>query len=499
MQNTLNPSHQSRRNALACLLGGVSVLGYAPFYLYPVAILALAGLFRLWHTTDSPRAAVWTGFWFGLGLFGTGVSWIYVSLHDFGGMPMLAAAFATLAFCAFLALFPALTGWLAARFGKPLQLLAMPLCWVLVEWVRGWIFTGFPWLALGYSQVPYSPLAGIAPLFGIYGVSLAAAACAALIAASLTRRITGKALLLGLTIFWLAGSALKHIEWSTPEGMPTRFSLLQGNIAQDMKWREEAFRHTLDTYLALAGNSAAQLIVLPEMALPTLPQHVPETFFAALARRAEKNGGDILVGYPEREVVNGETRYYNTMASLGRSPQQIYRKTHLVPFGEFIPFKPLLGWIYRDFLHIPLADLAPGPDDQKPLRIAGQKVAVNICYEDVFGEEIIRQLPEATLLVNVSNDAWYGNSLAAHQHLQMSQARALETARMALRSTNTGATAVIDRDGRVLKQAPHFTLASLDGEVQGYSGATPYVRWGNIPVIALIFLALGVLWGRKKK
>lgn len=495
----MKPSLQSRRNAFASLLGGISVLGYAPFYLYPVTILALAGLFRLWHSATTPRAAALTGFWFGLGMFGAGISWIYVSLHDFGGMPLFAAALATLAFCAFFALFPALAGWLAARFGSFSVLGTMPLSWALVEWIRGWAFTGFPWLVMGYSQVPYSPLAGIAPLLGIYGVSLAGATCAAVIAAYSCKLVSRKSLLLTLAAFWLAGSALKHIEWSTPTGTTTSFSLLQGNIAQDMKWRGEEFRHTLETYLTMTRSSTAQLIVLPEMALPVLPENVPGDFFSALAGQARKNGGDILVGYPERKVIAGENLYYNTMTSLGTAQPQSYRKTHLVPFGEFIPFKPMLGWIYRDFLHIPLSDLAPGSIDQRPLHVAGQKVAVNICYEDVFGEEIIRQLPEATLLVNVSNDAWYGDSLAAHQHLQMSQARSLETARMALRSTNTGATAVIDREGRVLKEVPHFTQTPLDGEVQGYSGATPYVRWGNIPVIALIFLLIGVLWGRKKK
>jgi apolipoprotein N-acyltransferase len=498
LQNTLNRS-PSIRNGLALLLGGVSVFGFAPFYLYPLPIVALAGLFHLWRGVDTPRAAAWLGFWFGLGLFGGGVSWIYVSLHDFGGMPWLSAMLATLAFCAFLALFPALAGSLSARFSASPRLIAIPALWVLIEWVRGWIFTGFPWLAMGYSQVPYSPLAGIAPVFGIFGVSLATTACAAIIAAYVGNQITRRSLLLALAGFWLTGAALKHIEWSEPAGAPTSFSLLQGNIPQDLKWHEAEFRHTLQTYLMLTQKSRAQLIVLPEMALPVLPEDLPENYLATLAQHARNNGGDVLVGYPERAVVAGEFRYYNTMASLGVSPPQAYRKTHLVPFGEFIPFKPLIGWIYRDFLHIPLADLAPGPAIQHPLQIGGQKVAVNICYEDVFGEEIIRQLPEATLLVNVSNDAWYGHSLASHQHLQMSQARALETARMALRSTNTGATAVIDRDGRVVAQAPHFALGSLDGIAQGFSGSTPYVRWGNWPAICAILLVIGLLWGRKKK
>jgi apolipoprotein N-acyltransferase len=181
------------------------------------------------------------------------------------------------------------------------------------------------------------------------------------------------------------------------------------------------------------------------------------------------------------------------MVSAGASPVQRYRKEHLVPFGEFIPFKAALGWIYRDWLHIPLADLARGGKQQQPLALAGQQVAVNICYEDAFGEEIIRQLPQATLLVNTSNDAWYGRSLAAHQHLQMSQARALETGRMMLRATNTGATAIIDAQGKLLDEAQHFTTTALTGTAQGYSGTTPYVRFGNWPAISLIFLLFALL------
>ena len=187
------------------------------------------------------------------------------------------------------------------------------------------------------------------------------------------------------------------------------------------------------------------------------------------------------------------------MASFDAGKPQIYRKDHLVPFGEFIPLKRMLGWIYNDLLHIPLSDLTSGGAHQRPLDLAGQKIAVNICYEDVFGEEIIRQLPEATLLVNASNDAWYGDSLAAHQHLQMSQVRALETGRMMLRATNTGATAIINPHGEVIAEAPQFSATALTGKAQGYVGTTPYVRLGNWPVISLIFLALGVLWARKKK
>jgi apolipoprotein N-acyltransferase len=488
----------------AFILGALAVLGYAPFYLYPVTVLALAGLFRLWEHAPSARAAALTGFAFGLGLFGVGVSWIYVSLHDFGGMPAVVAALATAAFCAFIALFPALAGWMARKLspssaaGIGMFVMTAASAWALMEWVRGWIFTGFPWLAAGYSQIPGSPLAGFAPLSGIYGVSLATAMFAALLAVW-HRKSSRKHIVLGLIALWVAGAGLKHVTWSTPLGEPISISLLQGNIAQDLKWREEETQHTLEAYLALVKQSHARLIVLPETALPLLRDQVPADYLAALAAQAQGNNGDILIGVATRETAAAGVRYFNSMFSTGSAPTQGYSKSHLVPFGEFIPFKPLLGWIYETLLHIPLVDLSPGATTQRPLSIAGQKVAVNICYEDAFGEEIIRQLPEATLLVNASNDAWYGDSLAAYQHLQMSQARALETGRMMLRATNTGATAVIGTDGGIQAQAPLFTLASLDGQAQGYAETTPYVHWGNWPTIGLILFAFGLLWGRKRQ
>jgi apolipoprotein N-acyltransferase len=477
----------------ALLLGALAVFGYAPFYLYPIPILTLAGLFFLWRSAQTPRQSFQLGYFYGLGLFGAGVSWIYVSLHDFGGMPLAAAAVATTGFCAFLALFPAAAGWLSSRFGER-KVWAMPFAWVLTEWVLNWIFTGFPWMTLGYSQVPYSPLAGLAPVFGVFGVSLAATVAAALLPALFNARVR-KPVLAALLALWITGSALKHVEWSAPIGKPVSVSLLQGNIPQDMKWQPEEVRNTLQTYLELARTNPAELVVLPETALPLLWHQVPADYLAALAEPAGALGGDTLVGAPEQ--VGDE--YFNSMFSLGNSLPQSYSKFHLVPFGEFIPFKVALGWIYHDLLHIPLSDLSSGPKYQKPLAVAGQKIAVNICYEDVFGEEIIRQLPEATLLVNASNDAWYGHSLAAHQHLQISQTRAMETARMMLRATNTGATAIVAPDGTIVAEAPHFTTTALTGQAQGYTGTTPYVRWGNWPAITLILLALGLLWGRKKK
>ncbi|HEY8084741.1 MAG TPA: apolipoprotein N-acyltransferase [Methylophilaceae bacterium] len=478
-----------RQFILAALLGAATVLGFAPFYIYPIPIATIAGLFLLWQRSTTPKQAAWLGLIFGLGLFNTGIYWIYISLHDFGGMPFWMAAIATFTLNAFLALFPAMVGWLSKR--NRYLLMTAPLLWVLSEWVRSWIFTGFPWLAVGYSQIPYSPLAGFAPLFGAYGVSLlVAVAASALVFWSAKRR----RLVLFLLVLWVAGSILKHVEWSEPYHPPISVALLQGNIAQDMKWQPEIAQQTMDQYLSMAQDSQAQLIVMPETALPTLVQQLPAQYIEQLKQHALQQHGDILFGAVEQE----NNDYYNSIVSVGSAPTQVYRKSHLVPFGEFIPLKGIFGWIYRDWLNIPLTDMSRGDIHQKPLNVAGQRVAVNICYEDVFGEEIIRQLPQATLLVNVSNDAWYGESLAADQHLQMSQTRAMETARMVLRSTNTGATAVINREGRVVAQLPHFTTAVLTAQAQGYTGATPYTRWGNWPIISFILIGLGILWSRKR-
>ncbi|GBG15547.1 apolipoprotein N-acyltransferase [Novimethylophilus kurashikiensis] len=491
--------HPTFQLIFTAALGALSVFGFAPYYIYPTPILALAGLFYFWRDAETQKHAMQLGFAFGMGLFGAGVSWIYVSLHDFGGMPSAAAIFATAAFFAFISLLPMSAGWALKRYFPHAPLLAAPLLWVGQEWVRGWIFTGFPWLTMGYSQVPYSPLAGFAPVLGVFGVSLLTAIAAAIVAGALHGRLARKQWAFALLGLWITGAALKHVEWSHPVGTPLTFSLLQGNISQDLKWREDEVVRTFQTYRDMALTSHAQLIVMPEMALPILMDEVPRDYLDKLAQHAKAQGGDILIGVPEAKRQDGETLYYNTMLSYGTAPTQAYRKFHLVPFGEFIPFKPVFGWIYRNLLHIPLADLASGDKYQQPMALSGQKIAMNICYEDVFGEEIIRQLPAATLLINVSNDAWYGESLAADQHMQMSMTRALETARMVLRATNTGATAVINREGRVIAHAPHFKQLSLDGAAQGYAGTTPYVLWGNVPAIALIFLGLGVLWVRKKK
>lgn len=480
------------------LLGALCVFGFAPFYIFILPIISLAGLFYLWELTTSPKQAAKLGLAFGLGFFIAGIYWIYISLHDIGGMPFWMAGLATFLLCAFLALFPTAVGYLAKRSAHPFASAAM--LWVFSEWVRDWIFTGFPWLAVGYSQAPLSPLAGYAPLFGVFGVSLAVTVTASLLVLIFQQKHRRQAIV-GLLAIWIIGSLASLINWTVPIGTPTKVALIQGNIAQEMKWDEAIAIQTVNQYLGMAKQAQADLVILPETAIPiaidlTQKDMSQDQVLAPFKAIAMQDHKAILVG----AVSQKEDAYFNTMLGISTlDGVQNYHKSHLVPFGEFIPLKSVFGWIYRDWLNMPLSDLSRGSPTQKPMQLAGQKIAVNICYEDVFGEEIIRQLPEATLLINASNDAWYGRSNAAEQHLQFSQMRALETGRMVLRTTNTGATAIIGNKGNVLATVPQFTTIILNGSVQGYAGSTPFIRWGNWAIISLLFIALILLWGRKKK
>ncbi|RFC33948.1 MAG: Apolipoprotein N-acyltransferase [Candidatus Nitrotoga sp. SPKER] len=488
------------RFIIAFCLGLLTVLGFAPFSLFPLVIFSLAALFWLWQQANEKRAAAWLGFFFGFGLFSAGIGWLYVAQHDYGDMPLLLALSTTALFAAFLALFPALIGYTQARLQAPSWvrlILVMPALWVLLEWIRGLLFTGFPWLTLAYSQVSASPLVGYAPILGVYGVSLAVTVSAGLLALWWQMRwnVQGKAALAALLLLWGGGAALRGLDWTQPEGEPFKVALLQGNIPQDLKFNEEKLSDTLETYRRLVLQTDARLIILPETALPLLRHNLPESYMITLSNHAKQNGGDILIGTFESD----NELHYNSVFTLGTAYSQSYRKNHLVPFGEFIPLRPALGWIINEILNIPMSDLARGGERQQVLRIAGQRVAVQICYEDVFGEEIIRYLPEASLLVNVSNDAWYGKSHAAMQHNQIAQMRALETGRMMLRATNTGVTSIIRRDGSVQQMLPQHEEGILAGQAQGYTGNTPYARWGNaaVLIILLMMLALAKLVPRK--
>jgi apolipoprotein N-acyltransferase len=474
---------------IAAAAGALTVAGFAPVSAFPLPILTLCALLFLWRTA-TPSAAFRIGFAFGAGLFGAGASWVYVSLHVFGMMPAPLAAVGTVAYCAILSLYPAGAGWCCSRLqaGRATSAaLVFPAFWTLFEWWRGWMFTGVPWLAVGYSQVD-SPLAGLAPVLGVYGVSFATALCAGLLYLIVTgtRRIRlAGAVALGLALG--IGQLLKQIEWTSPQGAPIRVALLQGNISQDLKFQANRYALTLALYKRMIEASEGRLIVLPETAIPRFLDAVDPGYLKGIARTAAARGADVLIGVPIRDP---DGRSFNSVVSVGASPPQRYDKAHLVPFGEFVPYG--FRWIVKT-VAFPMSDFSLGRQDPRPLALAGQRVAPNICWEDAFGEEIIRQLPEATLLVNVSNVAWFGDSLAPAQHLQISRMRAIETGRTMLRATNTGMTAIIDPRGKVVARLPQFTEAILAGDAQGHTGATPYVRWSNYPIVLACIALIAAL------
>lgn len=487
-----------RKQGAAFLAGGASVLAYAPFELFPVAAVSLGVLFWLLGPgapaslcADSrgrrARGGFGIGFAWGLGAMLAGVSWLYVALNRFGGMPMPLAGLAVLLFCAFMGLFAGFSGALfgALRQGRAgRDALLFAAAWLLGEWVRGWAFTGFPWLASGYSQSPPSPLAGFAPVFGVFGVGGLLAAVAALAVAAVGARNWRPALVAGLIL--AAGVGLRGVAWTAPVGEPVRVALLQPNIEQSLKWRPEMLQRWLEVNLSMLRDNPAQLVVLPETTIPLLIDHLPPDYREALARTAAGHGGDVIFGTFVRDDAG---RIFNAAVSLGSAPPAFYAKQHLVPFGEYSP--PLFSWFYA-LASIPMADQTRGAARQPPMALAGQKVAVNICYEDVFGEELIRSLPEATLLLNLSNLAWYGDSFAQPQHLQIARLRAMETGRPMLRSTNTGMTALVAPDGRVEAVLPAFAAGALHVAVRGYQGLTPYARWGNWAAVLAALAVLGL-------
>lgn len=476
--------------AVAALAGGLAVFAFAPVSAFPLAILSLAALAALLGRADSPRRGFLLGFAWGLGAFVAGVSWLYVALHRYGGMPAPLAGLAILLFCGYLALYPGLAGalfvrWRSGRAWADAALFAG--LWTLAEWLRGWVFTGFPWLAVGYSQTPPSPLAGFLPLVGVFGVGTLVALCGGLVAFTAWRgRRSAAAAAAGLAVLLLAGGGVGRAQWTRPVGEPLKVALIQTNIEQGLKWRPERLAQWLETNARLVREHPAQLVVLPETTLPLLADYLPAGYLDDLARSVRAVGGDVVLGVFTRDA---EGHIYNAAVSVGEAPSQQYAKRHLVPFGEYSP--PFFGWFYR-LAHIPMSDQSRGAAAQPPLALGRQRVAVNICYEDVFGAELIGGLPQASIMLNLSNLAWYGDSWAQPQHLQIARARALETGRPMLRATNTGMTAVVMPDGEVAAVLPPFEQGVLNAEVRGYQGLTPYARWGDRPALALALLAVAV-------
>ncbi|WP_034619279.1 apolipoprotein N-acyltransferase [Chitinibacter tainanensis] len=475
------------------LAGALSVAGFAPlgqFWLLPLSLVAW--LLGIQHAGSTRQALVYGLSW-GLGYFLANASWVYISLHTHGGMPVWMAALCTFGFALFLALFPMLAAGLAWRWpaGKALKLaLIAPTLFVLSEWIRGWIFTGFPWASLGGSQL--ATLGGFYPLIGSYGVGWLLAIASGLVLAELR---LGASLVFAL----LSTSALlQQIQWTQPTGAPLRVSLLQGNIPQSMKWSQAAYLDSLNIYRDLTQQSQGQLIVFPETAIPAFFGAIPDWYLDDLRALAHQRQASIIFGTATSSA-DGQ-QHFNAAVDLAQPTRTPYAKYHLVPFGEYIPARELFGVFYR-YLNMPLVGLSPGAPVQPPFALQGGQIAANICYEDAFGNEIRRNAINATLLVNLTNMAWFDGSWAAEQHAEMARARALENGRYLIRATNTGKTAIINPRGELVSSLPAQTRGVLNGTVRHQIGTTPYQRWGDTPVIvgwALALLALALYTYRQR-
>jgi apolipoprotein N-acyltransferase len=474
---------------LALAAGATLPFAYAPFDHFWLAPVAVAALFWIWAAA-TPREAFWSGLCFGIGWFSIGTYWTYISVRQFGGAPIVLSVAATFGLVLILASFFAVAGWAAARWlplgGPRGRALTLPAVWVLAEWCRGWVFTGFGWLAVGYSQTD-SWLMGWSPVFGLQGMNLAVAVTAGMVLGCIygdsAERRRSIAVLFAL---WAGGALLTGWQWTQPKARLVTVALAQGAIGQDLKWNPALYAQTLDTYRELTLRGAGKdIIVWPEVAIPNLYSAASD-YLDEIRALAASRGSNVLLGILDRP--EGTIEPQNVLVAL-TEPPQFYVKRHLVPFGEYFPV-PGFAREWLRLLDLPYNDLSPGDDDQPLLDIAGERIAVTICYEDVFGSEQIGFLPEASLLVNVSNDAWFGDSIAADQHLQIARMRAAEAGRYMLRATNTGISAVIDPRGHVASRAPEFEAALIEDSVQGFTGRTPYALWRDYPVLALVFVVI---------
>jgi len=480
--------------------GGLITLSFAPFFWWPLGILGALLMAWTWRQ-QTPRQAFLSGWLLGVGLFGSGASWIYVSIHVHGYAPVPLALFLTLLFVMGLALFPALQGWLLARFLRRdgvWYLLSFPSLWMLAEWFRGWFLTGFPWLYLGTAHVE-TPLAGWAPVAGVFGVSFVVAFSAvALLAAFQNRNRPAYAGLLIAVLLWGAGAGLRTYSWSTPLNAPLRVALVQGNIAQELKWREDEQLNTIRTYRRLSQPYwDHDLVLWPETAIP-LFMHQAQPLLDVLSREARTQGATLISGiptaYPRQEVPG--YRIHNSILALGNG-SGIYHKQKLVPFGEYVPLESVLRGLIQ-FFDLPMSSFTPGARHQAPLMLGQTTTSPFICYEVVYPDFVAAMGSNSDLLLTISNDSWFGASIGPHQHLQIAQMRALENARYMVRATNNGISAIIDEKGRILDRSQQFVAEVLTGTAQPMQGRTPFSQTGSMPTLVLA-IALALLARRPRQ
>jgi len=457
--------------------GALHTLAFVHTAWWPLQMLAVA-LLAACVARASPRRAAFLGWVFGTAWLAAGTWWLFVSMHRYGGLPAWMAVLAVGLLAAALSLYlaAAMAGFARWRRGVPWRdalLFAAP--WLLAELARAVIFTGFPWVAAGYAHLD-APLATLAPWIGVYGIGFVAAALSAWVVYAGFAGWRRLAVAAGVTTAALVGLAVAPVPTFTTATGTLSVSLLQGNIAQEEKFASEHQAAALEWHVGELLGADTRLVVAPETALPFFPQQLPEGFWPALTQRFAERGAYFLFGMPLGDYDSGYTNSAVGIAPGGAAYR--YDKHHLVPFGEFIPTG--FRW-FTQMMNIPLGDFARGPVGAPPFVVGEQRVAPNICYEDLFGEEIAASFAAAdrapTILANLSNIGWFGDTIAVAQHLNISRMRTLEFERPMLRATNTGATAVVDHRGVVQASLPPYTRGVLVAEVTGREGLTPFARW----------------------
>jgi apolipoprotein N-acyltransferase len=481
---------------LAALAAGALLsLSFAPYDQWWLAVAAPATLMALWARGPAAREGARQGFAFGVGLYAAGTWWLYISIRGFGQAPIWLALLVMGALVLIMAAYQGLLGYVACRWLKPATLagriLWLPAAWVLVEWLRGWFLSGFPWLSLGYSQTD-TALAGLAPLGGVHLLTLVLLAGAG--AVPLLWRGPGAVRALALVVLvlpWTLGQWLRTLAWTAPSGPARTVAIVQGAIPQDMKWLEENQQHILDQYAQLHRDAlGAQLIVWPESALPNVANLFTD-YLGNVWSASRKAGSALLLGAMREEPgPDAEPpRAFNSLLAFGQGDPAFYDKRHLVPFAEYFPVPSVV----RDWLrlmNLPNGDFTRGARDQQPFVLAGVKLAPSICYEDAYPALLRHEIRASDALVTVTNDAWFGHAGARYQHLQIARMRALESRRYLLRAANDGVSAVIGPDGAVLARAPEFRPGVLRARFEPRQGDTPYLLLGNYPIVGLAVLLL---------